>query len=376
MEIDNRRNAFRYALEAILKPIGVMAARKPDSIGATVLKTFEAIGGGHDYLKAGLVQSLGHMAASAQGAKLALPALYQSMTSQSARVRAAGAKAYARLAERDSNDLPSLVHETFLLLLRDPYVIVHAAAVDALEKVRLPAQFTDRVIACLGNIIAAYSRSRSDDNILSASLERMFELLRSDEKPRLDAWTREVGLFVVTNMKTSAAAQFVAHNGFYLRGTVGLGKLLVKLLSDPDISEYMVDDLVAELAHVDSAEIMANADDLCAIATAREARGQDLTDEFVEILTAAGAWSAAKNIATQATSRFNDTVWDRPKKLRAEARETAAALEFAAAESNVEQVIALTEKWRSIEKETKGDNEKNREKRSPLIGLPLPHQGE
>lgn len=371
LETQGRRQMLNTALDAILEPVGVMAGRKPESLGRSLLKTFEALGDGHDYFKAGLVQSLGHMGAEPTASKLVLPAFYQAMTSQSVRVRAAAAEAYGHIAENNADDLPALVHETFVLLLTDSYVMVHSVAVNSLGKVDVPKPFLPRVLTALGALIATYHRSRSDDRLLSYCLERYLELFAQVKGPPLDPMTGRGILTIVGNMKMDPAAKFAADNAYYLRGIAGYGKLLIKFLSEPRLSDYVAEDLVEELVQVDPAEIVGIAGEFRAAATIREQAGDRFTDDFIQILTAAGAWSVAAEIASDSTNRLTDTTWDRPRKLRSRARETAVALEQAAAAFSPDQVIQLAKIWRDIEEEMKKDDEANKTKRDPLRGLPI-----
>lgn len=371
LERQGRRQMLYSALDAILKAIGVMAGQKPESLGHSLLTTFEALGDGHDYLKAGLVQSLGHMGASPAASKLVLPALYQAMTSQSVMVRAAGAEAYGHVAQRNADDLPALLHETFILLLTDSYVMVHSAAIATLRNVDVPKPFLPRVLAALGVLIASYHRSRSDDRLLSYCLERFLELHTQENPLPLDPATGKGILTIVASMKTDPAAKFAADNVYYLRGVTGYGRLLIKFLSNPDLSDYVAGDLVEELAEVDASEILSIAGEFRTAATIRDQAGDRFTDDFIQILTSAGAWSVAAEIARNSTSRLTDSTWDRPGKLRSRARETATALEQAAAASDPERVIQLAETWRNIEEEMKKDDEANKKKRDPLLGLSL-----
>jgi hypothetical protein len=376
IEAQGRRQMLGTTLDAILKPIGVLAARKPESIGKLVMTTFDALGDGHKEFKAGLTRSLGYMAGSAGGSRLAMPGLYQAMTNQSSLVRAAAADAYSHLAARDPDDLPPLVHETFLLLLLDPFVIVHSAAVEALRKVSLPARYNSRLIASLGALISAYRQSRENDDLLSACLECVLELQAETADSKSGDRMRQQVLSIAASMKLPVAARFVARNGRLLRRTPGLARVLVKLLAEPDLAEHEVDDLVDELAEVPSTEILEFAGDFRAVATIRLEHGSDLTDELLEILTRCGAWSVASDIARDATARFSDSTWDRPTKLRSEAREIAAALEAAASASDVEQVVELGNRWRAVDKEITTDDEQNKKRRDPFLGLSLENPSE
>ena len=375
LEAQGRRQTLYTTLEAVLKPIGALAGKKPDSIGTLLLKTFDGLGDEHRYLKAGLVRALGHMAASPAASKLVLPALYQAMTSQSPMVRAASAEAYGKMAENDPDDLPSLVHETFLLLLVDPYVVVHTAAIDALQTIDIPAQFSQRVLAGLATIIGAYDKSHSDDHLLAESLEQFLGLRAQGNRSPIDAATGKRVLTILANMKVYESARFIAHNGRYLRGIAGYGQLVLKLLGDADLDDYQVDDLVDELSHVDRAEILATANSFRAVAATRAQAGQRRAEEFIEILTNAGVWSVASEIALDSAERFDDTIWDRPAKLRTKSLHTATALEQAAAEADSDRVIQLAEQWRSLEKAIKEDDEQNKKRRDPLFGIPIPDKG-
>jgi hypothetical protein len=367
LEKQGRHDTLSSALDGILRPIGVFASQKPESLGKLVLTTLQAVGEGHEYFKYSLVKCLGFVASTPSGLALAIPALYQAMTHSSTLVRAASAYAYSQLSKHDPEDLPSLVHESFMLLLLDPYVIVHTAAVDALDKVTLPTRYTQRVIQYLANLVQSYRSSRSNDEILSACLERMLELLESPP----DRF-REVVLSIIGNMKASAASRFIVHNRVALRGTAGFGKLLLRLLGDTDVDSYIVGDLVSELRRVKASEILNISDDFRAAARLRDSQGMNVTDEFIEILTAAGAWGVAVDIARDATGRLSDNLWDRPRKLQNESRQVAAELEAAAARADLENIRELMLRWRVIEEKMREDDEEHKKKRDTLFGIPFP----
>ena len=90
-----------------------------------------------------------------------------------------------------------------------------------------------------------------------------------------------------------------------MRGTPGFGKAVLKILAEKDLSEYEVEQLVEELGDVPPSEILPVADELRKVAESRFHDGHDLTDDLLEILTRAGSWSVAKDIATDATSRLS-----------------------------------------------------------------------
>ncbi|HMD99284.1 MAG TPA: hypothetical protein VKM93_18410 [Terriglobia bacterium] len=301
---------------------------------------------------------------------MALPVLYQAMTSQLSLVRAAAADAYADFGKQSLEDLPELVHQTFLLLFTDPYVIVHSAAVHALREVSLPESFEPSILGRLVNLIHSYSRSQSDDQILSECLSAFLELQRPVEN--LPRGVRKAIVSIIDKMHPREAVKLLEWHGRGLRGTIGVGALLLKLVAHPETSEYSVESLIEEMYEIPSQEISRIAADFRGAAQSRAAKGNDITGELIEILTAADAWSVAVDIARDSTDRLSDNTWDRPRKLRSAARQVAAEVEAAAALSDVDGVLRLAKRWREVERESEEDHEKNKKRRSPLFGLQLP----
>lgn len=374
METAARRQLLSSALDATMEALGAAAARKPLSLGQSLVQTFEALDDRAANFKAGLVKCLGRMATKAEGVPLALPVLYQAMTSQSSLVRAAAADAYADFGKQSLEDLPELVHETFLLLLTDPYVIVHSAAVHALREVSLPKSFEPSVLGRLANLINSYSRSQSDDRILSECISRFLELQHPVEN--LPSGVRKAIVSIIDKMDAPDAAKLLEWHARGLRGTIGLGALLLKLVGHQETSEYSIKDLIEEMYEIPSQEISQIAGAFRGAAQSCAEKGSEIADELIEILTAAGVWSAAVDIARDSTDRISDSTWDRPRKLRSAARQVAAEVEAAAAVSDVDGVLRLTRRWRELERESKEDDEKNKERRSPLFGLQLPDPGD
>jgi hypothetical protein len=374
LETESRRQCLYQALDATAQALGLAAARSPECIGKLLVQTFETLDETHAHLKAALVKCLGRMGTGTKAVSLALPVLYQAMTSRLTLVRAAGAEAYAGLAKGSPEDLPALVHETFLLLLTDPYVIVHSAAVDALREVALPDSYSAKVTLYLSGLISSYSRSRSNDRMLSECVDRFLEVVRPVKDLPLEL--RRALVSIMDAMEVRVAAKVVTRHASKFRGTPGLGRLLAKLLGDAQTDGYSIHDLLGELREVSAQEISQSVESLRSAAKSCAARGVDVIDELTEILTAAGLWSAAVDVARDSTERLTDSTWDHPRKLRSGLRQVAAEIEAAAASSDVDRVLELTRQWRDLEREVKEDDERNKKKRSPIFGVQLPDSGE
>jgi hypothetical protein len=147
------------------------------------------------------------------------------------------------------------------------------------------------------------------------------------------------------------------------------------LITARDSNDRFVDDLVNELAVLSADEIKEISDDFRAAATALESTKPAIAEEFVEILSAAGAWQAAKDIAEDANARLNDTLRDRPRKLRSALVQAAVELEVAASNGDATSLLAQVNRWHSVVTEIEKDNEENKKRRDPLHGLLDPDKG-
>ncbi len=374
MEEGTRRLELTTALDALSQVVGAAAGRNPATVGHHLVQTLEHLGEDHARLRAALVVGLGTMGRNREGLAIALPSLYTAMMDGAVEVRSAAATAYSELASGFSDDLPDLVHESFLLLLSDPYVAVHAAALRGLGRVKLPERFGTEAINRVAWIMMAYSKDGGNDQLLVESVEQFVRLSRQTNTLTTDTLRLLVG--ILDRMGSSEASRYVAYHGRQFRGTPGYAKLLVKLLGDPGTYDSHLEDLVDELSALPAHDVIGLDKE---IQTAWEVcldRGVDLTDEILEILTVAEAWNTAVDVAQQARSRLDDTRWNRPRKLYASAREVAANLERSAAVGDVAAVVSAASEWRRVRREIERDNAENAEARDPLRGLRLPNEDE
>lgn len=373
LEASSRRIILNSTLNALGDLLGLAALQAPTSFGASAIKLFEDLGGQHDRLKAILVKCFGKMAAQNTTLALAIPALYRAMTDQSSLVRSAAADACEELLHYAPEDLPDLLHDTFLLLLSDPYNIVHQAAVEALNGFPVPQNRIPQVWRTLVLLIQAYRNNRSDGRFLSVCIDHLLSLSKDAS---LSANVRNWIVTVVTEMNAGHALKVVKDQGRRLRGSPEYTLLIVKLLTETELSEYDVSDLIEELSASPMSEIRTLAGKLRDAAKNCLKQGHDITNELLEILTAAGAWKTAAEIAGDATAVFTETVWDHAQKLRSLARQLSVEIEAAAADHNIDLLSKLTTGWRKTLEQVEQDNEANRKKRDPFFGIPIPNSSE
>jgi hypothetical protein len=365
----SREFSLRQLLNAVFSALGVAAAGDPAKTGAMLLTTFDTLGEKHDRLKAGLVGCFGRMAGDPRARSRVLPYLYKAMTSQSTRVRGAAAKAYGAVAEPDASELPSLLHQTFLLLLGDPFVLVHASALEALRKVDLPPEYLPQARSIFFRLISAHLGTDGNREVLSGAVESLLDSYSASEPApaRLSSYL----LGVIEPMDAPKASKIVSWRAPQFRSTPGFTRLLATLLTNPGLDDSSIDEVLGELAVAPEPEIANVADLLRSAAKICAQRDLSITDEVIEILTAAGCWEAAAETATDATNMLSDSLWDRPMKLRTSIRQVATRVEAAASACDLEHISACTKEWIQLDREIREDDEAHRKKRDPLFGLPL-----
>jgi hypothetical protein len=374
IEEETHRLELATALNALADVIGSAAGRNPKTVGQQLVQTLDRLEDGHGRLRAALVVSLGILARSRDGLAIALPELYTAMMDSAVGVRAAGASAYSKLASGSSDDLPDLIHQSYLVLLADPYVAVHMAALRALEEINLPERFRADALERVAVLIITYAKEGRDDGFLAICIEQFARLSRENKNLTVD--TLRFLVDILGRMSPSEAARFIVHHGRQFQGTPGFAKLLVKLLADQKTYDFHLDDLTEELGAVSASEINELDEEIRTAWKTCLDRGVDLTDELLEVFTVAGAWNAAAELARQANAQLDDSRWNRPHKLYAAAREAAAKLEHSAATGETNAVTSSAAEWRQIYQEIGKDDEENAEARNPLKGVRFPSEDE
>src|ERR1019366_10482992 len=82
---------------------------------------------------------------------------------------------YGAVAEPGASELPSLLHQTFLLLLGDPFVFVHASALEALRKVELPPECVPQARSILFRLISAHLGTDGNREVLSGAVQLLLD---------------------------------------------------------------------------------------------------------------------------------------------------------------------------------------------------------
>lgn len=346
MEMSNRRSNLWY-LRAALLELAILGALA-DAEGLAHFEAFLSQRGLlGDTFEAAIVQEIAPLLATSAGLKAMLPYLYGAMVGASAAGRAAAADALKGIGSQRFADLPDLVLDNLVLMLFDPYVIVHKAGVRALGQLRLPTHFYRMVAAALDNLIVAYRGGKDPEFLLECIKAKMTTyrgegLLSEAQGQVLLALISELGPSVLLRSgHRYFLRQFQHLNGWaaLVLGWVG------QCRQDYELTHAL--ELVADLPP----GMCAPHTSVILRVVATDSTNLQLCSTFVELLTRDQAWKDATQVAALHVAAFPDTVRQRARRLQAQQLERRVRFEYLISEQQLDEGLALGRAWIQAEDE-------------------------
>jgi len=368
MEASQRKQHLYWLVSAVAKLLGEAAEQKPETVGKALVETLQKIGDEHDDLRASLVETIGIMGRNRANLPKVLPLLYGALTGRSTLVRAAAIRAYGDVLGRVPEDLPPLLHETFLTSLTDPFVIVHSAAVELLDHHRLPHKYDEQLEFHVLLLIEAHSRASGNRNLLKTALDVYLDFQRGKPEKIPDSlcdWIIER----IGRCKWYEADDIVKWHGASLWHRPKFLQLLLGYLKNPEMSEHQTTNLLEVLQNVPSTILRANTAEVLSAFKSLADTGYYAVDVGIEILTCNGLWDEAVALAEYEELKLGNSEWDRPRKLASQERVLGCSIEAFAHRGNVEAMRAAITKLRTVQDQRNEDEKKNAKKRDPLFGI-------
>ena len=181
-----RRDARRRWLAGT---IGCCAAVSPEAVLTPVQGLFSATTGDKHLDRAVRTTMLTALeeAVSAQTLRDILPVTYTALLDTDQCVRHGGIGLWAACA-RVAGSLPAELTELSVPLVQDAYVIVHAAMLEHIPRLRLPASLAPRLLPSVAGWAATYA-AQPDTGILESAVWALWSLARDLEDPaQATAW--------------------------------------------------------------------------------------------------------------------------------------------------------------------------------------------
>lgn len=362
LEADNFRSALYYLKEAFASS-AAKAAEGDRAATASYVDCLSKIDESRDGLASTLLREANHLISSPEGLNLVLPELYTALVGASNLQRAAAAEALEHAGNRRIEDLPELVLEAFVLLLRDPYVIVHKAAVRALNNIPLPPRLEGSANLALFQLIQVYSTEKDGRDFLTRCMELYLHRFATEQQlgRGLAAWF----IKLLKDIPVRSNVRDFNSMARYLKDDPSYVDLIISVLDDTAVSQYREEDVTRLAYHIPNTEVLKRAGDLAQVAIRRRDR-IPVVGAIVEILTRAGAWDQAVEAMEASWAQLQDTVQMRPRKWSLRKQVVAVQFEAAVASGNVALQIALKAQWESLDEALREDKELYAQRRNPL----------
>jgi hypothetical protein len=305
--------------------------------------------------EAALIEESHPLFKTSAGLAAMLPYLYSAMVGPSVRARAAAAKAIEEMGSARLTELPSLVLEALVLMLADPYVMVHKTAVRTLRRITLPDRYKQYVSGLLQQLITAY-RHESDQEFLLDCIEAFGRGNRSDENflsTDGKVFVAILGEVKPTHLLRSGHHHYLgslAHADGYPELVLGL---FAHCKMDYEFERAL--ELASELPQGAAGSRVP----LVLKAVAAGPQDISICASFVEILTRDSAWEGAVEVAKLRVAAIPDTPRERNRKLLAEQLHLRTQFENLLSLGKWDEALALREAWDSSEKELTDIRERN-----------------
>jgi hypothetical protein len=301
---------------------------------------------------------------------LVLPELYSGLVGASTLVRAAAAETLGEAGRHRIADLPELVLEAFVLLLRDPYVIVHKAAANALGSIPLPAHLERSADAALLQLIVVYSSEKDVGDFLPRCMQ--LYLQRFANQRQLRQGLAAAFVRILNRVPASRELRRLNSMSRFLKDEPEYVDLVIRILDDEAVSQYGEEDAIKLAYAIPDEQALRRADDLAKLALRRAGRAL-YVGALVEILTRVGAWSQAVTAIRGSWDQIPDTVPMKRAKWTMQLQVVAVQFETAIAAGDVAQLAALKLEWDGLEKALQDDEKLYAERRNPLPSFLRPH---
>lgn len=355
MERSNQRQRLAGLRAAILECASSAAATAPAATGKFIGFITSDVQWPEQFRSA-LVKALPPLMLTAASTNAVLPFLYGAMVGESALVRMAAAWALKEMRSSRVADLPSLVHDAFLLLLADPIIGVHQSAAKALERISFPKEYENRITERLMAIFMAYAQEGcSHDDFRVTCIELLVSRLHREVRFSGE-WAP---LFVAVLMKIDDMTLLRVGHSWTLKRLVsieGFPDLLLKLLRSAERHEHYDDQLISLLRELPKEGLLSMRANLVAIC---EQLPQDrvLAAACMEVFSAADAWDAAATIAGHSHDALDNSTRLLMHKQYAQLTVLATEFEQHLAEGRQSDALECAGRWRHVLKEMKCDRD-------------------
>ena len=364
-----RQQHLSSVSEAFVRWACISAAKEGQGLIEAVLKILRSLPEGSNRLVAAIIGNFPAMMRTTEGLMACLPDFYTAQVGSSFLVRSYAATAMGEMRGTTHDNLPSLAFEAFCAQMHDTYLIVHQAAINALDRFHLPKEYDNRAKAALRNLINYYAAERPTDDFLVRAIDLYARRYLGREK-----LASKLGGQLVAMLKKATpyvAAKEIQYEGNIYVLAPGYADLLLHVMDDLDAMHIHHEDLIERLAELPSETVLEKRNELMALGTKWFLRYRLISGVVIELLTSSGAWSDAAAFFRKSQ---HDGVEDNIQEtlsfgFTSRFRMIACAFEEAAKADDASAMEKLSDEFQSTLADIEKDNAANEERRDPLRGI-------
>jgi hypothetical protein len=365
MERRNKRTAVDGLQSALISWAAIGARSKGGEGIEDFLSLYRRLPENQNQMRGNMIVHVSTLLIGIESLNQVLSDWYRALMDESALVRASAVQAWEDVPHHMKMNFPDLFFQAFVVLLSDPYVIVHRTAVRALRRRSFPQNKRPLLNAAMWNLVVSYAQDGKNTEFLIECVDVFAELCLTDEQKK----GKFGGLLSSLLLKLDGHTLYRAIDNlvYSFQDAPGFVAVALKALADEYVRSISIDDCVTAILRAPLNELWEHADDIeAAFDVLKPFHSEDFDEALLLIsaLTKAGRFSSAHNrsqallAAIPAEGRYAQ--W----RLEAGLVETAAAIEGAIAGG--EAATGLIEQWERLS----ADLEKENEERAEIRNVP------
>jgi hypothetical protein len=371
MERYGRKQYLSSLADSFVRWACISAAKTDLASITSILKFLRGLPEGSDRLAGRIISNFHAMMRRTEGLIACLPDFYTAQVGSSQLVRSCAATTMGEMRSTMRANLPSLAFEAFCAQLADPFLIVHKAAVRALERFTLPDEYNERAKGALSDLILYYAKHDRTDDFLVTAIDLYALRYAGKEKMAGGLGARLVEMLMKSRPHVVAGELKYAQN-VYERAP-GYTALLVRLIEDQEAMSIYGEELVERLGELPPEIVWQERARLLTLSKKMTAENRQLVGVLIESFTSAGLWAGALELSKAAYDGIEDTTRNKQLRLHSALRMVACDFELAIHQNDAARIEKLGKEFRAALTAIEEDNAANKIRRDPLRGLPRAH---
>ncbi len=340
MEWANTRDTLAGLATSFAK-WATIAAKSDQLLRQKLIACFDHIPEEREGLRGRFLKELAELGDTVDGLQAILPFLYHDLVCASPLLRAYAAETIAELPSAAHRNLPPLVYEAFSVLLYDPYVVVHQAAIHALRQFALPQELMRNATQGVLTVIQAYENNQKEARFLIEAITWLAGELKHNG--HADKSVARYLVTVLCKIDPETLRYEIRRCAWSLSGTRGFIDVLMRILPFIDSRDH--DDEIDLLDKIPPEELLRRKNELCALGIQLATDQMLITTRIAEFLTRAGAWRDARQLLEDALAAVPDTIQMRMRRMTLQSLLIAVRLEESIADGAADSTTTLDKDW-------------------------------